>query len=50
MKPKLKFDLNIQFCGPDAELVEKFKAKNPVIKHREIYLAGIKALGEQTKK
>lgn len=51
MKPTLKLGLNIQFCGQEAEAVEKFKAKNPVIKHREIYLAGIKALGgEQTKK
>lgn len=51
MKPTLKFDLNIQFCGAEAELVQKFKAANPVIRHREIYLAGIRALGgEQAKK
>lgn len=51
MKTNMRLGLNIQFYGQNAELVQKFKAQNPVIKHSEIYLAGIKALGgEQAKK
>lgn len=51
MKPILKIGLNILFSGSEAEQVQKFKEKNPVIKHKDIYLAGMKALGgDQAKK
>lgn len=50
MKPTLKIGINIDFSGPEAEQVQRFKEKNPVIRHREIYLAGIKALSQPDKK
>lgn len=48
MRPvlRLKLGLNIQFTGEEAERVVSFKEANPVIKHREIYLAGIRALSQ----
>lgn len=50
MKIKPKLSLNIQFINGEAEQVISFKTRNPIIKHREIYLAGIQALsGEKIK-